>query len=214
MNVHFDPVGDGQTIRDRLYAGDLVIMSATPESLAFINWAREMIEEAFAPYDPQTAQFHLDLHDFADRLSALKPRFIHHPRTWELMRALVMRHVSDPIATYLDVPRLRGISSDGYLTSGPGYAFDKHRDTWWSAPMQQINWWLPIYSYTSDSAMAFHPECWDRPVENSSGEFDYYDWNLFGRAQSSQNVTKDTRVQPKIAGSAPRFRLPGDAGRA
>jgi len=47
--------------------------------------------------------------------------------------------------TYLDMPRLRVVSSHGYLTTGMGYAHPPHRDTWYSAPMAQINWWLPTY---------------------------------------------------------------------
>ncbi len=60
--------------------------------------------------------------------------------------------------TYLDVPRLRAVTSDAYLTSGVGYAHHLHRDTWYSAPMCQLNWWLPIFEMSSESSMAFHPQ--------------------------------------------------------
>ena len=99
--------------------------------------------------------------------------------------------------TYQDVPRLRAVTSDGYLTSGVGYAHHPHRDTWYSAPFQQINWGLPIFEMSSESSMAFHPHYWSQPVKNGSGDFNYYEWNSTGRATAAQHIKSDTRKQPK-----------------
>src|SRR5437588_575660 len=87
----------------------------------------------------------------------------------------------DPLLAQYDVPRLRMVTSDGYLTSGVGYAHHPHRDTWYSAPMAQLNWWMPIFEFESSSAMAFHPRYFDEPVRNGSREFNYYEWNSVGR---------------------------------
>jgi ectoine hydroxylase-related dioxygenase (phytanoyl-CoA dioxygenase family) len=59
-----------------------------------------------------------------------------------------------------------------------------------------LNWWLPIHEIESESSMAFHPRYWSQPVENSSGEFNYYDWNANGRKNAAQHVKADTRKQP------------------
>ncbi len=102
----------------------------------------------------------------------------------------------DPETTYLDVPRLRISTSHGYLTSGVAYAHHPHRDTWWSSPFQQVNWWMPIYEFSSESGMAFHPRYWERGVVNDSRLFDYYDWNTNQRKNAAQHVKSDTRWQP------------------
>ena len=60
------------------------------------------------------------------------------------------------------------MTSDGYLTSGVGYAHHPHRDTWYSAPMAQLNWWLPIYDIETSQSMAFHPYYFDKPIKNGS----------------------------------------------
>ena len=60
-----------------------------------------------------------------------------------------------------------------------------HRDTWWSAPLAQLNWWMPIYEFESESSMAFHPPYWSVGVENHSEDFNYYEWNAVGRAQAA-----------------------------
>ncbi len=73
------------------------------------------------------------------------------------MRAVLEDLGCDPERTYFDVPRLRSSTSDGYLTTGIAYAWHPHRDTWYSAPPCQINWWLPVFELSPDNAMAFHP---------------------------------------------------------
>jgi hypothetical protein len=194
--IYSDPTMPEEIRREKLYGGDLFVFSPRPSTLALIDFARELIEEAFAPYDPRTAQFELPVEKFVEIFGPVKPHFIHHPKTKHLLRAVVTDVGCDLDATYVDVPRLRGVTSDGYLTAGVGYAFPLHRDVWWSAPLAQLNWWLPIYEFESASSMAFHPHYWDRPVSNGSEEFNYYEYNAVGRAQAAMHITADTRKQP------------------
>src|SRR3712207_5975308 len=91
-----------------------------------------------------------------------------------------------------------------YLTSGIAYAFHPHRDTWYSAPFCQINWWLPIWDIEERNCLAFHPDYFDKPVENSSEIYNYYEWNAKNRAGAAQHVKSDTREQPKLKQSIDR----------
>lgn len=193
--VNVDAKVDDQTRRRRLYAGELFAYSASPSVRALCEFARERIEEAFGTLEPKTAQYHLSVEEFVRIIGPLKTNFTHHPRSKELMRALFTEFGCDLESTYLDVPRLRVVSSDGYLTTGMGYAHPPHRDTWYSAPMAQINWWLPIYDLVPEDCLAFHPYYWNHSLRNDSHLFNYYDWNR-ERKTVSQHVTSDTRFQP------------------
>jgi ectoine hydroxylase-related dioxygenase (phytanoyl-CoA dioxygenase family) len=139
----------------------------------------------------------MPVEEFVARFAPVKPAFIHHPKTMGLLQDVVTTFGCDSEDTYVDVPRLRGVTTDGYLTSGVGYAHHPHRDTWYSAPMAQLNWWLPIYPFTADSSMDFHPRYWGEAVDNGSDHFDYYEWNSRGRKEAAAHVTSDTREQPK-----------------
>lgn len=194
--IYFDSDIAPEERRKLLYAGDIFVFSPRPATLALIDFARDIVEKAFAPLDPRTAQFHMSVEKFVEIFGPLKPQFIHHPHTAELLRAVVRDFGCDPDETFVDVPRLRGVTSDSYLTAGVGYAFPAHRDTWWSAPLAQINWWLPIFDFTSDSSMAFHPDYWDRGIENGSEEFNYYAYNAVGRKDAAKHIKSDTRKQP------------------
>jgi hypothetical protein len=105
-----------------------------------LEFARTLVVEAFGDLDPRTAQYHMSVERYAALLAALKPKFIHHPQSKELPRAMLTEMGCDPDKTPFDAPRMRTPTSDGYLTTGIAYAFHPHRDTWYSAPMSQINW--------------------------------------------------------------------------
>lgn len=195
-DIHYDSAMSDDERRGRLFEGDVFVYSPRRSTLALVDFARAMIEDAFRPLEPQSAQFDLSVQQFVDTFGPVKPRFIHHARTAALLRDVVAEFGSDLDATFVDVPRLRGATSDRYLTAGVGYAFPPHRDTWWSAPLAQLNWWLPIYDYTAESSMAFHPDYWLKPVRNGSEEFNYYHYNAVGRKEAARHVTADTRKQP------------------
>src|SRR5215813_13224597 len=195
--VYFDPPIHDEVRRQRLYCGELFVFSARPSTLALIEFASKMIADAFGTKDPLTAQYEMPVEEYVSVVAPLKPAFIHHPETMKLLRAVVNEMGCDVQETYVDVPRLRMVTSDAYLTSGVGYAHHLHRDTWYSAPMSQLNWWIPIYDFESESSMAFHPRYWNEAVENGSSEFNYYEWNSQGRKQAAQHIKTDTRKQPK-----------------
>ena len=162
-----------------------------------VQFARGLIEEAFHPLDPETAQHELEVQRYVDILAKLKPTFIHHDECKRLLADIIADIGEDPEQTYFDVPRLRSSTSDGYLTSGIAFAFHPHRDTWYSAPQCQINWWLPVYAIDADNGMAFQPAYFDKPAQNSSETYDYYRWNA-ERGTAAKHVGKDTREQPKL----------------
>src|ERR1700756_5120277 len=160
--IYIDSANNDDHRRDLLYKGQLIVHSPTPSSLALVEFARQMLTGAFSGLDPETAQFELPVERFAEILAELKPKFIHHPRSKECIQGILRETGCDLNKTYFDVPRMRTSTSDQYLTSGIAYAFHPHRDTWYSAPMCQINWWLPICPIVSENAMAFHPRYWSQ----------------------------------------------------
>ena len=197
LTLHFDsPLSDAER-RDRLYAGEVFIFSPRAASLELARFAFDQLREAFEPHDPALAQSALPVEQFVERFGPAKPRFIHHPRTKELVRALAGEFGCDLQETYLDVPLLRGVTSDGYLTSGVGYAHHAHRDTWYAAPMAQLNWWIPLNRFDGPSSLGLLPRYTDVAVPNSSREFNYYDWNTVGRKTAASQVSSDARKQPR-----------------
>jgi len=195
-SIFFDAKLSDEDRRQHLYNGQLFVYSTCPSATSMIEFAREMIEEAFAPLDPRKAQYSLSVEEYAAILAKLKPAFIHHPKSKQFLQGILSELGCDLNKTYFDVPRMRTSTSDSYLTSGIAYAVHPHRDTWYSAPACQLNWWFPIYDVEPNNVMAFHPRYWSQPVKDGSSGYNYYEWNKENRKNAAQHIKKDTRKQP------------------
>ena len=191
--VFFDSHQSDSDRRKQLYDGQLFVFSPVPSATALCALGRRLAEEAFAPLDPRVAQDTLSVEAFAAILADLKPKFIHHPDAKKLIPGIFRELGCDLDKMYFDLPRMRTATHHGYLTSGIAYAFHPHRDTWYSAPSCQVNWWLPIYDVTPENVMAFHPGYWNRPVRNGSADYNYYEWNKVSRKNAAQHI-KTERV--------------------
>ena len=195
--IYFNSGMSDDERRAQLYRGGLFVYPPSPGSRDLCRLARALCEEAFHPHSPETAQHELPVERYAEILRELKPRFIHHPESKACIQKILIDAGCDPRWTYFDVPRLRTSTSDGYLTTGIAFAFHPHRDTWYSAPMNQINWWLPVYDVSPDNVMAVQPQYWSRPVKNGSSHYDYGEWVRTSRFNAANHIGSDTREQPK-----------------
>lgn len=197
MNIFIDSDMNDEERRAELYRGAIFVYSPCSSALKLCQLAREMTEEAFHPLDPRKLDEELPAERCAEVLAILKPKFIHDRRSKEYIQGILAELGCDLEKTYFDVPRLRTAFSGDYLKSGIAYAFHPHRDTWYSAPLCQVNWWMPVYPINADNCMAFHPGYWQTAVKNGSGDYNYEKWNQESRHTAAQHVKSDTRVQPK-----------------
>jgi len=194
--IYFDQKIDDDARRRLLFGGDIFVYSANQHSLALVEVARELIADAFPGIDPRTAQHDYDVREFAAILGRLKPAFIHHPDCKRIIPRMLEAIGCDLDQMHFDIPRMRTATSNDYLTTGIAYAFHPHRDTWYSAPMCQINWWLPIFDIEAGNAMAFHPNYFGRGVLNDSETYNYQQWNSKMRFNAAEFVGNDPRPQP------------------
>ncbi len=199
MNIGLDCKLADRERREAIFRGDLLLHSRRAGMSDLCSYARCMIEEGFGD-DPERAQEQQRVADFVAIAGPLKSRFTNDAVTRQLVRAILEEFACDLSQTYFDVPRLRVVTSNGYLTSGVGYAYRPHRDTWYSSPQCQVNWWAPVFALSEARSLALFPRLFDRPVENTSGEFDYSEWCRIGRNQALNQGTVDTRKHPLPSG--------------
>lgn len=199
--IYLDSAVNEPVRRQRLYDGALFVFSPCPSSLALCEFAQAMIQEEFGHLDPRTAQYAMSVEEYAAILSRLKPKFIHHSESKRYIQGILQERGCDLEKNYFDVPRMRTSTSDNYLTTGIAYAWHPHRDTWYSAPQCQLNWWMPIYDIDDDNGVAFHPRYWLEPVVNDSNIYNYYEWNKNHRAIAGQYLKEDPRPLPRPLGS-------------
>ena len=210
MNIFISSEMCDDARRKAIYAGGIFSHAPSAGALKLCALARELAEQAFHPLDPRKIQNTIPPEQSAQVLSDLKPKFIHHPKSKEYIREMLAGMGCDLEKTFFDVPRLRTAFPGDYLKSGIAYAFHPHRDTWYSAPFCQINWWMPVYPICAENCMAIHPRYWSEPIRNGSSQYNYQQWNAQSRFNAAQHVKADTRVQPKPEEPVeldPQFRL-------
>jgi hypothetical protein len=191
--IYCDPAVDECERRSLLYDGAIVVLSPNGATSELCAFAREVLCEAFAGTHPQTAQHDMPLEAFAALISDVKSRFIKHPRAKELVRDVLSSLGCDIGRTYYDAPRLRTSRSVGNPADGtvPPFAVrGLHRDTWYSAPMGQLNFWLPVFPVEPSNGLAFHVGYFDQPVSNSSATYDHRGWNSKRRFTEQANTDK------------------------
>jgi hypothetical protein len=166
------------------------------ETLAdFVEYTRAELIKLFDPYDPQHVHERIEPTEMAKILGAWKPRWIHSETSRRLVRSIIAEAGFDPEETHYDLPKPRTSFPQGHLTTGVAFAFPWHRDVWYSAPAQQVNWWLPIYPVQETNAMSFDLACFARPVPNTSGDFDYYENNA-RRFSTAKSVGTEGQSRP------------------
>jgi hypothetical protein len=195
MNVVIDPGVPSDQLRRTLYAGHLVILTRLQALRDFVEYTCEELTELFHPYDPEHAHEHIEPTEMARILSVWKPHYIHSDKSKKLVRAVIEEAGFSPEETHYDLPKPRTSFPLGHLNTGVAFAFPWHRDTWYSAPAQQINWWLPIFPVRDDNAMSFDLASFDRAVPNTSDGFDYYQNNA-NRLTTATGVTREVQARP------------------
>jgi hypothetical protein len=195
MSVFVDLDVPADELRQTLYDGNLIVLTRLTAVSEFVNYTRDQLAELFKPYDPEHAHEHFDPAEMAKMLGSWKPRFIHAERSKRLVCNIITEAGLRAEQTHFDVPKPRTSFPMGHLTTGVAFAFPWHRDVWYSAPAQQINWWLPIFAARADNSMSFDLPCFNQAVPNSSDTFDYYENNA-KRLTTATQITKEQQARP------------------
>ena len=196
MNIiRVNPKINDDKRRHLLFEGDFLVYGRSPALIKLAAHANSLVQSVFGE-DPETAQHRIPVNEFIELASPLKTTFTNSEITKELIKALLVEFNCDPVKTFFDVPRLRIVTSDNFLTSGVGYAYKAHRDTWYSSPEAQVNWWLPVYDLSPENTMSIYPEYWAKIIKNSSADFNYEEWCRIGRVLATSQTRTDTRKHP------------------
>jgi hypothetical protein len=206
MTVFVDPDLTPNELRQTLYGGDLIALTQLRSVSNLVDFTRAELAGLFAPHDPEHAHEHFDPAEMAKMLGIWKPRFIHDARSKKLVCDIITEAGLPAEHTHFDVPKPRTSFPQGHLTTGVAFAFPWHRDVWYGAPPQQLNWWMPIFPVRPDNSMSFDLQRFDQPVPNTSGTFDYYRNNA-QRLMSAASVTKEQQARPGAVDHMPANEL-------
>ena len=197
--AYHDSVVDDAERRRRLYDGEIFVFSPRASSLALVEHARDMIEEAFGDIDPRDGAVpHAGRALRRDLRAAEASRSSTTRTTKELLRTVLDDFGCDLEPTYLDVPRLRMVDERRLphvrrrLRPPPA---PRHvvlgADVAAQLVAPDLRHRVGAARWPSTRATA------SQAVKNGSNEFNYYEWNSTGRKDAAKHIKTDTRKQPK-----------------
>jgi hypothetical protein len=195
MTVMVDPDLQDDALRQAIYDGNLIVLTRLQAVSDLVDYTRQQLIELFKPYEPEHAHEHIEPAEMAKLLGSWKPRWIHSDRSKKLVCDIITQAGLPAEFTHYDVPKPRTSFPVGHLTTGVAFAFPWHRDSWYSAPAQQLNWWLPVFPIREDNSMAFDLQSFGRAVPNTSDTFDYYRNNA-KRLTTATQVTQEEQSRP------------------
>jgi hypothetical protein len=197
-----DPESDNGDVRESIYQGDLVLFTTITSVGELVRFAREQLQGVFSPHDPEEAHLHFTPEEAASLLAKWKPAFMREERSKQLLKDIVDEVGFSLSDTHLDLLKPRTAFTVDHLTTGIAFAFPWHRDTWYAAPAQQINWWLPIFPLSKTNAMKFDLNSFAAPVKNTSSGFDYYEINK-DRLKTATQTKVETQSRPEAVSHDP-----------
>ncbi|WP_339482472.1 MULTISPECIES: hypothetical protein [unclassified Pseudomonas] len=163
-------------LHDRIYAGEIIRFTDLQPMTALVEYTRELLEEALHPWSPQQIHRHLSHSEQTERFAKIQNDFAGSAEVQQRWQDVVQNLGIAPDTLACDRLHLRfqphcepGQSTQRARTTAT-IAF--HRDTWGSNIYAQTNWWAPIYPIAAGRTVALYPGLWQRPLGNSSADFD------------------------------------------
>lgn len=156
----------------KVFAGEVVILRALDPLHRLIDWARNALEEAFAPHDPRDAENHMDVASFNRIMNGVAKQFREDPDVSALYQAMFEALGYEAETTFEDIRKLRRSPSNPDFWSWRVRALPAHRDGWATNMPHMINWWAPVYAVAPETSVLFYPDYWDHPIANDSANWD------------------------------------------
>lgn len=157
-------------IAERAFRGELVVFRQLDALDALLDHARGIAYAAFD--DPVRDEGRLDCGLWREKALAARRSFMHSEAVPDLLRALFTELGFDPETTYRDRAILRFQPGRAACRTRRLRDLPPHRDSWGSNLMTQLNWWAPLFPLEPDATMEIWPDYFDRPVSNSSADWD------------------------------------------
>lgn len=200
----------GVELRRSVYGGHVFFLPASPESLALVDFANELLQREFEDVgSPALAQFRLSNAEWLSRVGRVRQGLTQGVTARRLFGRWLLRHGFDPTSTVCDQLRLRAVRHEGHTIPEAAAVYYAHRDTWYANPQAQLNVWLALHDVPAAQSFEIYPNYFEAPVENDSERFDYTTWSRevgFQRSPPRSAARASAAIYPSARADLDRSR--------
>lgn len=163
---------DTHAIGAAAFGGALLVWRRLPALVTLCTRADEVLRAGFEG-DPLNAEQRFAPDEYLKRVRRQRAAF----RQDEVINVAFKRALTETGLgagdCFWDPLQLRVVPAQGSHHGRRIMPLPAHRDNWGSNIGQQINWWSPLYPLSEGRSILFYPTYFDRPVANSSAEWDF-----------------------------------------
>lgn len=179
MTIQRGPFPEAESLRARLYGGEIFLAPPTPARLALVDMARTLLVRTLGD-DPRGAHQRIGDEACFALVGAVRKELYTSPAAHDLLRAILIEVGFDAQRTAFDPPRLRIVHSGGHHEPRARGVYRPHRDTWYAHPAALLVGWIPLDDLGAHETFELYPERFDSAVPNDSERFDYDTWSEAG----------------------------------
>lgn len=190
-----DPVA----VNREIFAGALLHITGSPIVAEIGERGRKIAKEYLGTNDPTTAERDMEPAAFRKAGARARRAVVEDEgitKGWEALLTSLGFPLGDML---IDQMRLRVVPSNAVDPGRIIRPLPPHRDSWGSGVSAQINWWMPLYPLAPTRTMVVWPQDFDRPVANTSAEWDF-DALMQDRTRTYP-VLPETKAPPSTAGN-------------
>ncbi len=187
-------------LRQGIYAGKIYRITSSVAAKQLVAAVVALLAEEFGPAPLEAfrrLQFTLPGQELFERMGKVRKTLFARPELQALVFAVLAEQGFTAEANAVDPARMRAVTSGGHLNPLAAPAYTAHRDTWYSNPQAQINWWIPMHDVGVGETFSFFPALFDVRVANDSADFDYDRW---AAEVGFQNTSGLKAVYPSASG--------------
>lgn len=158
-------------ISARVYGGEVLRFDGGGDAL--IQAARTLCREVFETKSIEKAHEQFTRREFLLRAGKAQEEFNTEPYKRRFADWLAHIGIDTGGDIYWDTLGLRIAAPVQSHSGGFRSHVGVHRDTWGSGIQAQINWWAPLMPLTYQRTLAFYPEYWQQPLQNTTATWSF-----------------------------------------
>ena len=155
-----------------LLKGLLLTQKKVPAMGKLCVYARDLLQDMFAPYDPEFAHINLNADAYIKKINILQKYFNSDLNIRQIVKSLLCELGLTPEDTFSDRLVLRILAPSHTHQCNRAKKLLAHRDSWGSNIFSQINLWAPICPISVSRTMTIFPQYWKTPIANNSANWD------------------------------------------
>ncbi|MDX1960773.1 MAG: hypothetical protein SFU98_19530 [Leptospiraceae bacterium] len=179
-------------VLEKIYSGCIVQFSKRQNSKLLVDYTQNLLNAIFKTPTPEFSESKLSYELHYEKIFEIRKLILSDITISYLLEELLKELGLNNTDWNFDSLRLRAITTYGHKLDKAKPAYYIHRDTWYSNPESQINFWIPISPINKNNSFTFYTRYFNEAIQNDSYLFNHKEFNDQGGFQNLKGAIQKT----------------------